>query len=968
MTSIAVLKEQEILETPLLLFECKLASGETERWSSHSVEYEGNSYASRVLRHNLFEVSAASEEGIDAVSKISISLANADSHFSQIDRGVGWKGSRLTVRFLFFDLKNGTAASESKVVFRGIANPPDEITETYLRLTFSNRLGLQRVLLPALRVQRRCPWLFPSNSEQRDEATDGGAKGRYSPFYACGYSAGSANGVGNLEGGEAFTSCDYTKASCKARGMFVQDSSGNPTRRFGGIEFLPASILVRSHGEQSAHASEAVANETRYNDVVPLIYGTAWYQPPVVFARNDGNLTRMEILLGSGEIQGLLKVLVNDVEIPMGQAGVNMTATGWYNLVTKGTRIGGFNLNFIDEAGNPLGDPYGSMAYASVVVPNQISDGRVLPRVQVLIEGLVLDQYDTNGDYWNTAFTNNPAWALLDVLRRCGWATEEIDLASFSRAASHCDELIDAFDLHGNPIQVARYQSNLVVRKRRSAADLVRGIRNASGLYVTYGEDGLLEAHPESTFAIQQSEKPEGSNSDEVFNDGWPVYEFGDGSTGFSGIARKENGEPSIRLWSRSAAETPNRYTVEFQDAFNEYQQDSMSLVDVDDVLLSGQEVTARLSALGIPNFSQAARIMCRQLDRGIRGNLFAEFETSVRAIGVKPGDLITLTYLKEGLQREPFRVVKVTAATNQHRLRIVCQKHDDAWYGDDAEGGSGEGRQPGAGVGLPRPLIGDVLDAEGNPQFEVTETPVELADGTMAVGLSVGFVPPAKPQASNARIPLLSLATTIATTGGTLNGDQTLYYAVSGVDSLGAEGPLSFIVRAAIPSGSDTNTVTLEGLSFSGGTDKFNVYRGRTPMQLHRIASNAAVSGSFMDTGLSTMLIGPPDENYDHARFYWRLEKVPEHNATIYSTNSIGSDLLEMDTNQHAGAVIRITAGSGAGQERSVISNDENSLTVTPKWEVAPDGTSTFVVAESGWHDGAAGVTSPVEFELPNL
>ena len=35
------------------------------------------------------------------------------------------------------------------------------------------------------------------------------------------------------------------------------------------------------------------------------------------------------------------------------------------------------------------------------------------------------------------------------------------------------------------------------------------------------------------------------------------------------------------------------------------------------------------------------------------------EFETTVKGIGLAPGDLITITYLKEGLERQPFRVVK---------------------------------------------------------------------------------------------------------------------------------------------------------------------------------------------------------------------------------------------------------------------------------------------------------------------
>ena len=116
-------------------------------------------------------------------------------------------------------------------------------------------------------------------------------------------------------------------ADCEARGMFAH---------FGGIEFVPPAISVRTYGDKSSHQSAVAVNQTRYNDFVPMVYGTAWYQPPVVFARNDGNLTRMEVLLGIGEMEGVLKVLVNDVEIPLGVAGTNMTGTGWYNVPTLG--------------------------------------------------------------------------------------------------------------------------------------------------------------------------------------------------------------------------------------------------------------------------------------------------------------------------------------------------------------------------------------------------------------------------------------------------------------------------------------------------------------------------------------------------------------------------------------------------------------------------------------------------------
>ncbi len=182
-----------------------------------------------------------------------------------------------------------------------------------------------------------------------------------------------------------------------------------------------------------------------YNDPVPLVYGTAWYQPPIVFARNDGNLTRIEVLLGMGQIDSVIKVLVNDIEIPEAQSGVNMTATGWFDVVTPGTRDGAFNPDFTDSSGNPLGDPYGSMAMMSVVVPNAISDGTSLATIQVLINGLRLEQFDSSGASLGESFSNNPAWVLLDVLRRSGWLTSEIDLTSFASAAAYCATAIETY-------------------------------------------------------------------------------------------------------------------------------------------------------------------------------------------------------------------------------------------------------------------------------------------------------------------------------------------------------------------------------------------------------------------------------------------------------------------------------------------------------------------------------------------
>jgi hypothetical protein len=956
MQTVHELKQLEVTQTPLFLFECRLRNGEVERWSTHQLTVGGLTYAARVLGHNAFDLRASFDEGLDAGNKLSLRMANADSHFSQIERSLGFKGAQLTVRFVFFDFVAGEAASEVRVMFKGVANPPEEITETQCRLSFGSRLSYQRILLPEVRIQKRCPWAFPVNATQRELALSGGDKGRYSPFHRCGYSAGLPGGSGNLDSsGQHFVSCNYTRAHCEERGMFEQG-------RFGGNGFVPASVLVRSYGEKGSHLSPVSENEARYNDVVPLVYGTAWYQPPVIFARNDGNLTRMQVLLGMGEIEGPVKVLVNEAEIPEGVSGSNMTATGWYNLVSRGDRNGTVDPEF------PGGEPHGGMAVLSVVVPNRINDGKSLPKVSVLIRGLRLSRFDAIGTYVDDAFTNNPAWVLLDVLRRSGWALGELDLASFWRAAFFCSEPVAVKDLNGNSTTVPRYQCNLVLRKRRSAADVIRGIRNGSGLFLRYGSGGLLQLMVEHQIAEQQPSQPEGSNSVQVLAGGWPVYEFSDGSADFAGILKRANGEPSLRLFSRSSAESPNRFSVEFQDEFNEYQQDSLSLVDVDDAIATEQEVGGQLMVLGLPNFDQAARIMKLQLDKSVRGNTYVEFETSVRGFGIAPGDLITLTYLKEGFERQPFRVIRVSPGLNFRTCQITAQIHSDVWYTIGGEGGQGGRRNGANGLGIPRPLVGDEASPDGEPQFSVVERVRFGADGGSTVALQVGFVPPSKPGLSKASIPLVGLSPNVEVSGGTLRGGRTVYYAVSGVDNEGNESQLSFSVPARIPAGSNTNVVTLSGLSFSASTVSFRVYRGPNPTEFRRIASGVALSSTFVDDGSASVeLAGPPDEHFDHANFYWRLERVPEASATLFGIASIGATGLGMAMNEHRGAAVRITAGKGAGQERVVVANTETELTVARNWDVVPDATSKFAVSDSAWKFAALTAVSPVEFEAPN-
>jgi hypothetical protein len=966
-STIDVLKEQQTPTTPLFVIDCVLSSGATERWGTHAATFNGTAYTARLLKHTLFQLTTSSTDGIDGAAQIALTLANADSHFSEIERETGFKGAQVTIQFLFYDFVANAAASESRVVFRGICNSPDEITESAFRVTVMNRLNLQRIILPDTRIERSCPWFFPSTAAQRLTALTGGVQGSYSALYKCGYSPDQTAGVGNLNSGAPFTTCDLTRTSCVARGMFSTDGSGNATARFGGLEFVPAQILVRGYGQRDTQLSALQDNLALYNDFVPLVYGTAWYMPPIVFSRNDGNLTRMETLLGMGQISSIIQVLVNDIAIPLAQNGTNMTATGWYSLISAGGRNGAFDPNFADSNGNPLGDPYGSMAYLSVVVPNAISNGQTLPTIQVLIKGLLIEQFDTTGTSLGASFTNNPAWVLLDILRRSGWLTTDVNLPSFATAAAYCAAPIATTDLYGNTTSASRFQCNLVIQSRQGAAELAKSIRNASSLMLSYDTSGFLNLRIENTLALQQPSPPDGTNSTATLNGGWPSYEFSDGSATFSGILRDSSGNPTIRLYSQNGTSTTNQLTVEFQDEFNQFQQDSLTLVDIDDSLLTDRIVTAAFPGVGLPNFDQATRMLQLQLNKTIAGYTLVEFSTSVKGIGISPGDLITVTYLKEGLERQPFRVVKMAPGQDYQTVQITAQWHEDDWYTTGGANANGGGIYATNQGGLPRPLVGSVVDANGIEQFGITETAIQSGDGSFTIQLSVAFTTPALPQASSASIPLLSLSATVATTGGTLAGGQAFYYAISAVDSTAAESGLSFIVQATLPATTNTNQVTLTGFSFSSGTAGFRVYRGLNPSQLLLIDASTAVVGSYTDSGAATQLIGPPDPNYDHANFYWRLEEQPEEAVTAASATTIGNSTLGMLPNDFAGDVVRITRGKGATQERSVVSNTATILTIAPAWTVTPDTTSFFTVAGSTWNFGGLGSTSPVNIDVPN-
>lgn len=965
MTNIEIMKEQPVTSTPVLLFDCRFPDGSVERWATHSVRVDTHEYDARVVSHGTFELRLPGDDTLDSPGRVTLVVGNADGRISQLDLTKGFKGARLVAKLGFFDLETGELTTPLEAIYSGIGQPAEEIHEQSARLSFTDRFSLTRILQPSLRIQTTCPWSFPRTEDERAEASGGGGEGRYSPFWKCGYSPDRTDGCGNVNGSTPYADCARTPSDCRQRGMYTKDSSGRATARFGGFTFLPASILVRPHGEKSPRWSEAADGKARSNDPLPLHYGTGWVKALVNFSRSDGNLTHYELVVCAGQMHRLHKLLADGMEIPPGQAGTNMAGTGWFNVVSDGNRNGGANPFFSNGSGEPEGDPHGSIVTLAVAIPNKLLSGGSHPKFEALLDGMILPRFSEDETELPAEFSANPAWILLDLVRRSGWKRDEIDLPSFARVAAYCDEPITLTDETGTVRPTPRFALNLTLTERRSLGEIIRGIRLSTGLMVVLSADGRLGLTVESGIARQHPAKKATSNAETSIAGGWPAYEFGDGTAGRGGILVR-NRRSTLRIWRKGGNETPNRLTVELQDAFRAYQQTSVSVVDAEDERLQGYEVSAGLAALGLPNVNQALRALRHELNKTIRGNRFVVFESGMQAIGVRPGDLITLTVEGEGFDRRLMRVLGVSVGSNHATVSLICREHGEQWYEQFEAGGETPDRGGGveSGGGTPRVLAGRILKADGRTELEVEENNGDAAAGQ--VELTVRFTPPPRGAASRLSVPLVDIAPRVITSGGSLTGGRSVYYALTAVDEAGAETPLSFFVRADLPAELSSAAVEITGISAPSGATAVRVYRGAHPLEVYRLAALPTSQTSYIDTGAQAELTPPGDPNYDRAEISWRFELLPPVEATAWSAVSIGKSGLGMTANAYAGAVVEIVTGKGAGQERRIISNTADELLVQGTWDIIPDATSLFSVVEPGWKPAGSSTTDELRFPVP--
>ncbi len=798
LTNILEVKELKLTYQPLLLVEIQFTDGEVLRLSTENldsnqngVQYAGHDWHPRILSPSVGTVQELTDNGIVQAPQVTLQLADADKElWTQYEVLKGFKGAKMTVKFVFADLESGTFSEDFLVKFVGVCNAPSEANEEGMSVTASNILNLSNINTPFVPISRRCPWVFPANKAQRVSA----AVDEDSDQYHCGYSpdvtdgdaaGGTAAARGNLDPltGLPFKSCDYTWESCIARlgdvalpnsdyvgpVQIEQDQNGRHTGRFGGIRFDPPSSW-RGRAFLSGQTEEAInnPNDAKFRDFFPMIYGTTFVEPPVMNVVGEANSTRLEVAIcpgllhdGSATAGPIQMVLVNDFVVPHQSVSTDvLMAWGW---VSYGGRDGHCNKNAI-YAGK--GDPYGGIACIQISVPRKVSDSSAIPKVRILTNGPKVRVWNSDDiTDFDREFTNNNAWCLADLLTWCNVPATKLDLNTFLAAAEVCDVDTVYTDLAGRETTHKRYQTGLALRERSSAADVINkflaGFKAVLSVSTnTDDTSGQLQLHIRQTLADQQPEPIPGSNDDEAVisadgsteeeEDGFVAYTFDE--TNILRESDSRDSKSTFRIQQRPYSDTPNRVSIQFQDQDYFYTSDSLTVVDSRDIGRSGQEVSGGISALGVVNFDQGKRALQTLLAEQYRGNprsgidvdfdgfvdndsggtWFVEFETTFKAVHLKVSQIVSVSYAKYGLEDQLFRITAISVNDDCSRIKLRLHWHEDDWYLDSYGQAPDPLLQAARRHRLLRPPFGWCPNTEaplgGDPMFDPTERTFGIA------------------------------------------------------------------------------------------------------------------------------------------------------------------------------------------------------------------------------------------------
>lgn len=1004
--SIYDLKELSSGFQPLLLAEWTLVDGTIYRASTHPLSvaqggfpYGGYDWAARIIGQDVGATMSMSDLGVDIPPSVNIALADPDKVLYALESTIGFKGAILRLYSVMWDAGGTTAFfsddAPAPIKFIGTCGPANS-DESSITIGAVSLLNFTQKQMPPMRIQQICAYNFPTDYQSRSAAlTD-----PLSIFYQCGYSADVPGGCGNYETGTAaFTSCNFTRKACidrlgnstaaysaSAIPPIMRDLAGNDTGRFGGFTWTPPQDGGRQRPYVSGQWEDIinVSNNAKYGDYMRLCYGTTWTTPLVMGIWGDGNYTNLEVAISFGKVNQIRRVLVNGIEVAQlnpdtidgyqpsdnsipGVVSITDPKNGWWRTVNDGRRNGvpNGNVGWVRQ-----GDPYGSIAAIHINVLRQVAQENSVPTVQILLDGASVEIYSDVNTH-APAFSSNPVWILHDVLTKAGWRDDNIDIQSFIDAAAYCDVVVNFDSMSGNYQNFynesgfpdfKRFTVGFAIEHRTLFGDIVRGIRAAmrAMLYFNFNT-GKLTLVIKQTLGDQQPSPITGSNNqtpissvahDGTLNTGYSAYSFNQ-----SNIGRDGNGRSTLSITQKALSDAPNRTSLQFLNRENYYSQDTIVVVDIEDIRRVQQEVTVSPPVLGIQTFDHARRILNNWLAENYRGNprldyvgsaigdtggtSIFQFTTSVKGVHLVVGQIIDITDQQSGILGQLARIIRVKPSINYETVQITAQWHNDNWYQDTY----GQAEQPiyGPAQGLGRvpycwrpgyetPIADDAHYDQTDQSFAVYPIYSLAADNTSIVDIQVVGKIPVNAFPSGINKPRLELKGSGQAGGSLPTGSY--YVAVCEREGPSTSGFLSATSKPALVHVEDPNDAFAFVVNaWPGSPSGYVAFTGLHPTALsyqQESSANPEIIDIFGPYNQASW--GPPDDNFSHFEFKIRMVHIAGPFGNIlpsdYTPPLVTSNSIKLSTRQN----IPLVADRWAGRVLSVYA-------LAPRVSVIGDG-----------------------------
>ena len=909
-------KELVAGKLPLLLSKFTFLDGSNLYLSTHAVTYSGQAYQARLSTIDLERVQMMSESGIDIPPSLSLHIADADgSILSNYENaaGLGFKGAQVEVRFVFYDILGAEFSTDSLVRYTGICDPACPTDDVTLEVRTTNRLNASKKMLPSFLIQKHCPKIQPKSASQCAEAAN-----EDSDFWWCGLASPTSD-------------CYNTREGCLAVNNLV---------RFAGVTYQPLADGGKGREYTSGNWVQLYnsSNDAKYGEPWPAVLGRGWVECPVLNMRQDGNFTRCDVGLCVGHIDTGntatlgMKVVVQGYELPPGgyDAGswtaLNPGNVAWWNWVSRGWRDGNTPSRF-----NGKEDPYGSEAVIEVVLPRSEAGGESVPSVSVLFSGPQIRTYSTTSTHAD-AWTDNPVWHLMWALVRAGWSYSELDIQSFIDAAAICAASVSYTSQYGGTLSHARYKSNVILRQRRQASDIIRGIRqNCCALLQPNRDTGKLSVIVKGTLADQQPSAVAGSNYNTAVVS---ITRGGSVTNGYAAYRFSEDNTISIKGIPRPITDTPNRIAFQFQDSEAQFAQTSLALSDSDDIERVGQEIGATVQIDGCATYDQSvrlAKIMQKEAHRGnvqgdTRGTRWFELTTSIKAIRVYVGQIVIVDWTKLQLSGTLFRVQGVQGPKKDGTITLTLSQHDDTWYIDSLS------QRPDPAYSNPKrdklarasyPLCPDHIYARASDAWYLQSDRFHRLTPQWSIGANGTWNGKIEVQSKMppnvfgiAQPPQVAMQATTAASGGSL-GAGLYYLAIAAKDAAGLYSPLSVVASAYLASGT-ANTITIPVQWWDADTAGWALYAGRTPFRMSWQASGTGKPSTVTLTSWLDCRGGAPDQE---------LDAVQPMGKVVARAGIWGGPIAAIGTNtitlKSAGGW---TVNALAGRDLTVISKADNT------------------------------------------